>query len=86
MGGGKGGRQEKRKEAWGGIEGELESSHQRHLFLLPLPPFFDLPSVTAITVTRRWTTGMSHGEEGLSTAGRGWGLGSNSPGGFGNVN
>ena len=46
------------------------------------PPFFDLPSVTAITVTRRWTTGMSHGEEGLSTAGRGWGLGSNSPGGF----
>lgn len=29
---------------------------------------------------------MSRGEEALSTAGRGWGLGSNSPGGFGNVN
>lgn len=41
-------------------------------FCFWFPPFFNLPSATAITVTRTWTTGMSQGEEGLSAAG--WGV------------
>ena len=83
---GDGGRQERRKEAWGGMAGEWQNCLTKTVsFCFWFPLFFNLPSATAITVTRTWTTGMSQGEEGLSTVGWGWRLGSNSPGGFGNA-
>ena len=41
---GKGGRQERRKEAWGGMEGGVvEPSHRYRLFLLPGPPLLQPP-------------------------------------------
>ena len=82
------GRQAGKKKAGVGRDGGrvVELSHQYRFFLLPVPPLLQPPQCYCHYCNPEVDNRYVPWGEGLSTAGSGWGLGSNSPGGFGNAN